>query len=159
VLMAATGAPWTSFARSFGLLGTEAAPAEGRFDSQFGNFYAAATISGNNYSLRGAINADNPDTAKIFANLLTSLMKNEDFQSGFKSGVAQLPDKTAAAILESFKLTARESEVAVEVDVPLPVLMEFIREQSKPKAEPASSSAPATKKPAPRRPTNRKRRN
>lgn len=159
VLMAATGAPWTSFARSFGLLGTDAAPREGRFDSNFGNFYAAATITGNNYSLRGAINADNPDTAKIFANLLTSLMKNEDFRSGFKSGGAQINEKAAIAILESLKLTARESEIVVEMDVPLQVLMDYMHEQSKPKAEPASSSAPAKKKPAPRRPTNRKRRN
>lgn len=160
VLMAATGAPWTSFARSFGLLGTVTAPREGRFDSNFGNFYAAATISGNNYSLRGAMNADNPDTAKIFANLLTSLIKTEDFQTGFKSGVSQISEKNALAILQSFKLTARESEVVVEMDVPLQALMDFIQEQSKPKkAEPASSSAPASKKPVTRRPTNRKRRN
>lgn len=158
VLMAATGAPWTSFARSFGLLGTIPAPREGRFDSNFGNFYASAVISGSNYSLRGAMNADNPDTAKIIANLLTMVTKNEDFQSGFKSGTSQLPEKAALALLQSFKLTARENEVVVEVDFPLEALAEMIREQSKPKVEPASSSAPASKKPATRRPT-RKRRN
>ncbi len=158
VLMAATGAPWTSFARSFGLLGTVLAPREGRFDSNFGNFYVSAVISGSNYSMRGAMNADNPDTAKIIANLLTSLMKTEDFQTGFKSGISQIPEKAALAVLQSFKLTARESEVVLEVDFPLEALADFIREQSKPK-DAASSSAPATKKPATRRPTTRKRRN
>ncbi len=159
VLMAATGEPWTSFARSFGLLGTVPAPREGRFDSNFGNFYVSAVISGSNYSMRGAMNADNPDTAKIIANLLTSLMKNEDFQTGFKSGISQITDKAALAVLQSFKLTARESEVVLEVDFPLEALAEYIREQSKPKVEPASTSTPAKKKPATRRPTTRKRRN
>ena len=158
VFMAATGAPWTSFARSFGMLGTVTAPREGRFDSNFGNFYAAAVISGSNYSMRGAMNADNPDTAKIITNLLMSLIKSEDFQSGFKSGIAQISGKNAEAILQSFKLTARESEVVLEMDVPLQVLMDYIREQSKPK-DAASSSAPPTKKPATRRSTTRKRRN
>jgi hypothetical protein len=168
VLLAATGAPWTSFARSFGLLGTVLSPREGRFDSNFGNFYLAAVISGANYRMRGAMNADNPDTAKIITNLLTSLMKTEDFMSGFKSGVSQISDKTkqsdqldkaSLAILESFKLTARDSEVIVEMDLPLQMLTDLIREQAKPKVEPAATSAPATKKPANRRPTTRKRRN
>jgi len=158
VLLAATGAPWTSFARSFGLLGTVLAPREGRFDSNFGNFYLSAVISGSNYSMRGAMNADNPDTAKIIANLLTSLMKTEDFQKGFNSGISQIPEKAALAVLQSFKLTARESEVVLEVDFPLETLADFIREESKPK-DAASSSAPAKKKPATRRPTTRKRRN
>jgi hypothetical protein len=108
--------------------------------------------------MRGAMNADNPDTAKIIANLLTSLINTEDFQKGFKSGVSQIPEKAAAAVLQSFKLTARESEVVLAVDFPLETLAEMVREQSKPK-DAASSSAPATKKPATRRPTTRKRRN
>jgi hypothetical protein len=159
VLLSATGSPWTSFARSFGLLGTVLAPREGRFDSQFGNFYVSAVISGANYSMRGAMNADNPDTAKIIANLLTSLMKTEEFQSGFKSGVSQIPEKAALAVLQSFKLTARESEVVLEVDFPLETLAELVREQAVPKREPATATTPATKKPATRRPTTRKRRN
>jgi hypothetical protein len=149
VLMAATGAPLTAFARSFGLLGTETASREGRFDTNFGNFYSAAVISGANFSLRGAMHADNPDTAKIITNLLSSLMKTD---------VGPISDKTAQAIMKSLKLTARESEVLIEADIPLQMIVDFIREQTKPKVDPPATSAP--KKPAPRRPATRtKRRN
>jgi hypothetical protein len=157
VLMAATGAPLLSFARSFGLLGTETASREGRFDTDFGNFYAAATITGANYSVRGAMHADNPDTAKIITNLLSSLMKMDEFKKGFKESAGPIPDKTAQAIVESFKLTAKDSEIMIEADVPLQMLADFVREQTKPKA--AEATAPAAKKPTTRRPAPRKRRN
>jgi hypothetical protein len=160
VLMAATGAPLLSFARSFGLLGTETASREGRFDTQFGNFYAAAVISGANYSLRGAMNADNPDTAKIITNLLSSLMKTDDLMTGLKSaGAAPISDKTAQAIVQSFKMTAKESEIMIEADVPLQMIVDFIREQTKPTAS-VTATSPASKKPASKRPATRtKRRN
>jgi hypothetical protein len=148
VLMAATGSPIVAFARSFGLHGTEATPREGRCDSNFGNFYASAVISGANYSMRGAMNADNPDTAKIFTNLLSSLMKYD---------MSAIPDKTAQTILQSLKLTAKDNEVMIEADFPLQMIADFIREQSKPKAEATPTSAP--KKPATRRTTTRRRRN
>jgi hypothetical protein len=156
VFMAATGAPLLSFARSFGLLGTETASREGRFDTQFGNFYAAITVNGSNYSMRGAMHADNPDTAKIITNLLTTLIKTEDFVSGLKSGAGPISDKAALAIVQSFKLTAKESEVMMEADVPLQAIIDMIREQSKPKVDPPATSAP--KKPAAKRPASRTRR-
>lgn len=147
VLMAATGTPIVSFARSFGLLGTETTSREGRCDSNFGNFYAAATISGANYSLRGAMNADNPDTAKIITNLLSALMKTE----------VPIPDKTAQAIVKSVKLTAKDNEVVIDADIPLQLIADFVREQTKPKA---AAPAPAPKKPVTKRPATRtKRRN
>ena len=144
VLMAATGSPLVSFARSFGLLGTETTPREGRCDSNFGNFYAAATVSGANYSVRGAMNADNPDTAKIITNLLSGLMKTD---------ISAIPDKTAQTILKGLKLTAKENEVRIEADFPLQMIVDLIREQSKP----TEATPPAKKKP--RRPVQRKRRN
>jgi hypothetical protein len=158
VLMAATGAPLLSFARSFGLLGTETASREGRFDTQFGNFYAAVTLNGANYSMRGAMHADNPDTARIITNLLSSLMKMDEFKQGFMEGAGAGPmsDKTVQAIVQSFKLTAKESEVMMEADVPLQAIIDLIREQSKPKVDPAATSAP--KKPATKRPASRTRR-
>jgi len=156
VLLAATGAPLLSFARSFGLLGTETVSREGRFDTQFGNFYAAVTLNGAKYSMRGAMHADNPDTAKIIINLLSSLMKTEDFVSGFKAGAGPISNKAAQAIVDSFKLTARESEVMMEADVPLEAIVDIIREQSKPKVDPPATSAP--KKPASKRPATRTRR-
>lgn len=160
VLLAATGAPLLSFARSFGLLGTETASREGRFDTQFGNFYAAVTLNGANYTMRGAMHADNPDTAKIITNLLSSLMKMDEFKKGFMesaaAGGSPIPEKTAQAILQSFKLTAKESEVMMEADVPLQAVIDLIREQSKPKVDPPATSAP--KKPAAKRPASRTRR-
>ena len=144
VLMAATGAPLASFARSFGLFGTETTPREGRCDSTFGNFYAAVTMSGANYSLRGAMNADNPDTAKIITSLLSPLMKQ---------GISAVPDKDAQMILQSLKLTAKESEVIIEADIPIQMITDLIREQTKPQTTPA-----AAKKPTTRRPVTRKRR-
>ena len=156
VFMAATGSPLVAFARSFGMLGTETAPREGRFDTNFGNFYAAAVVSGGNYSMRGAMHADNPDTARIIANLLSSLMKMDEFKTGFMESAGQLPNKAAEAILRSFKLTAKESEIMIEADVPLQLIVDMIREQSKPKVE---ASDPASKKPAPRKPATRRRRN
>jgi hypothetical protein len=147
VLMAASGAPWLSFARSFGLLGTETTPRE-RCDSNFGNFYVAATISGANYSLRGAMNADNPDTAKIIANLLSGLMKTD---------ITAIPDKMAQTIVQSIKLTARDNEVAIEADVPLQMVADLIREQTKPKAAEATPTS-TPKKSTTKRPVQRTRR-
>ena len=146
VLMAATGAPIVAFARSFGLHGTEAASREGRCDSNFGNFYASAVITGANYSMRGAMNADNPDTAKIITNLLSSLMKYD---------TSAIPDKTVQAILQALKLTAKDNEVMIEAEFPLQMITDFIREQSKPKAEAPQTSAP--KKSTTKRTTRRRR--
>lgn len=147
VLMAASGAPLVSFARSFGLFGTETAPREGQCESTFGNFYAAVTMAGANYSLRGAMNADNPDTAKIITGLLSGLMKQ---------GISAVPDKDAQTILQSLKLTAKDSEVMIEADVPAQMIADLVKEQSKPRA---AATSPAPKKPV-KRPTRRtKRRN
>lgn len=146
VLMAATGAPLASVARSFGLLGTETTPREGRCDSSFGNFYAALTMSGANYSLRGAMNADNPDTAKIITGLLSGLMQQ---------GIRSVPDKSAQTVLQSVKMTARDNEVMIEADVPAQMIADFVRRQTQPK--PAASS-PAPKKTPVRRPVKRTQR-
>lgn len=145
VLMAATGAPIVAFARSFGLHGTEATPRDGRCDSNFGNFYASAVISGANFSTRGAMNADNPDTAKIIANLLSSLMKSD---------ISAVPDKTAQAFLQGLKLTAKDNEVMIDAEFPLQMIADLIREQSKPKAATPTS---APKKPTTKRTTRRRR--
>lgn len=140
VLMAATGAPLASFARSIGLFGTEATSREGRCDTTFGNFYAAVTMSGANYSLRGAMNADNPDTAKIITSLLSGVMNQ---------GISAIPDKQAQSILQSIKMSARENEVVIEADIPGQMIADLIRQETKPK----QATAPA-KKPA-RRPVQR----
>jgi hypothetical protein len=141
-LIAASGAPLTSFAKSFGLMGLENTSRESRCDTPFGNFYAAVTMTGTNFSLRGAMNADNPDTAKIINNLLSGLMQ---------AAISSVPDKNAQTILQTIKMFARENEIVWEADIPEKTVGDFIRSQTTSKQEPAKTSAPA------RRPVRKKR--
>lgn len=140
-LIAASGSPLTSFAKSFGLLGLETTSRESRCDSQFGNFYSAITMSGTNFSVRGAMNADNPDTAKIINGLLSALMQQ---------GINAVPDKNAQTILQTLKMTAKESEIVIEADIPEKVVADFLKPSPKVKDEAAT-------KPATRRPVRKKR--
>ncbi len=146
VLMAASGAPLASVARSLGLFGTETTPREGRCDTSFGNFYAAVTMSGANYSLRGAMNADNPDTAKIITGLLSGLMNQ---------GISSIPDKQAQTILQGIKMAAKDNEVMIEADIPGQMIVDFVRQQTAPKAATTATPAKSTQ---PKRPVRRTKR-
>jgi hypothetical protein len=84
---------------------------------RFGNFYSAVTMTGTNFSLRGAMNADNPDTAKIINNLLSGLMQQ---------GISAVPDKTRKRFCRDLKMTARENEIVWEADIPEKVVADFI---------------------------------
>ena len=143
VLMAASGAPLASFAKSFGLLGLENTSRESRCDTRFGNFYAAVTMTGTNFVLRGAMNADNPDTAKIVNNLLSGLMQQ---------GISSVPDKNAQTILQGLKMSAKDSEVVWEADIPEKVVADYLKSTPAP---PATSATPA--KTTPKRPVRKKR--
>lgn len=155
VLMATAGAPLASFAKAFGLFGTETTPREGACNTPFGNFYSAVTISGTNFSVRGAMNADNPDTAKIISNLISMIM-----QQVMNTGA----DKQAQSVLDSMKLTSaesqmfetimksiklmpRDSEVVWEADIP----QQAIADAMKPKPAKVQIA------PAPRKPVRKKR--
>lgn len=141
VLMAASGAPLASFARAFGLFGTETNPRGSRCDSSFGDFYASVTMTGTNFSLRGAMNVDNPDTAKIIAGLLAGLMK---------PGLSAVPDKNAQTALQSFKMMPKDNEIVFEADIPEQAVTDFFK--------PAPAPKPEATKPAPRRPVKKRRR-
>lgn len=142
VLVAASGAPLAAFTKSLGLMGLENTTRESRCDTSFGNFYAAITMTDTNYTFRGAMNADNPDTAKIINNLLSGLMQQ---------GISAVPDKEAQTILKSMKMSTRDNEVVWEADVPVKVVADFIRSQSaSKKEEPAKSTTP-------KRPVRKKR--
>ncbi len=134
VLAAASGAPLTAFAKAFGLMGLENTTRDPRCDTRFGNFYAALTMTGTNFNLRGAMNADNPDTAKIINGLLSTLLQQ---------GVSAIPDQKAQTILQSIKMSARDNEIVLEGDVPEKTIADLIR------SAPTSVTAPA--KPAPKR--------
>jgi hypothetical protein len=142
-LISASGAPLASFAKSFGMMGLENTSRESRCDTRFGNFYAAVTMTGTSFSLRGAMNADNPDTAKIIQGLVWGLMQQ---------GISAVPDKEAQSMLKALKMSARESEIIVEADIPDKVVADLLKSTSKPKTEaPPKASAPA------KRPVRRKR--
>jgi len=146
VLIAASGAPLAAFVKSFGLLGLENTSRESRCDTSFGNFYAAVTMSGANFSLRGAMNADNPDTARIIYGLISTVMQQ---------GISAVPDKDARKILQLVKISAKDNEIVWDADIPDKDVAEFIRNQPKAKAEVTKS--PDAKKPTPRRTVRRKR--
>ena len=132
-LLASSGAPLAAFAKSIGLMGLENTSRASRCDTPFGNFYAALTMTGTSFQLRGAMNADNPDTAKIINNLLSGLMQQ---------GIESVPDKKAQTILQSLKMSARENEIVWEADIPDKVVADYLRSESKPTT--------STTKPAPK---------
>jgi hypothetical protein len=150
-LISMAGSPWGSFAKSFGLIGTEAAPRTPRCEMKLGDFYAAVTMEGTNFRLRGAMNADNPDTAKIITGMLSGLMKLVDSQ--------RTDAKAVPNMLKMISLTAAESEVVLQADFPQQVVADFIKEQMKPKvtAPPVSSSPKPTTTPVKRRRIPRKK--
>ena len=147
VLMAATGAPLTSLAKAFGLYGTETTPRTSRCETTLGNFYSAVTINGDNLSLRGAMDADNPDTAKIISSLLAGLMQQT---------INSIPDKQAQSILQTIKMTPQENEIVWQADVPNKVIADMLAPKPAP---PESMVKPATVKTTttPRRPIRKKR--
>lgn len=141
-LIAASGTPLASVAKAFGLAGTEASARENRCDTSFGNFYAAISMSGTNFNVRGAMNADNPDTAKIISGLLAGLMQQ---------GINAVPDKKAQTVLQTIKMTPRENEIVWEADIPEQVVAEMF----KPKPPPPPKVE--TKRTPQRKPVRRKR--
>jgi hypothetical protein len=137
-LISIAGSPWTSLGKSFGLMGLDGAPRTSRCESRLGEFYASVTMEGNNFKLNGALNADNPDTAKIVNNLLSGLMKNMQSEG---------PEaKSFPSFLKMVNLSARESEILLQAEFPMQMVADFVREQMKPKTkdEAKSSAAPAS---------------
>jgi hypothetical protein len=132
-LIAASGSPLTSFAKSVGLLGTETSPRAARCDTRFGDFYAAITMSGTTFNLRGAMNTDNPDTAKIINGLLSVLMKE---------GIDSVPDKGAQEVLKQIRMTPKDNEIVWDADIPQEIVANFIKEQTTPKVEAIKEKAP-----------------
>lgn len=137
-LISASGSPLAAFVKSFGMLGTETSPRDSRCDTRFGDFYAAITLEGTNFSLRGAMHADNPDTAKIINGLFSGL---------WQQAITAIPDKNAQGVLKNIRILPKESEIVFEADVPEQTIASYIKEALKPtaKVEPATSTKPATR--------------
>lgn len=131
-LVSLAGSPWGSFAKSFGMHGTEFTPRTPRCESKIGDFYAALTMDATNFMIRGVSNADNPDTARILANLYFGLL-----QFATKS----VPDQSARSLLAGIAVTAEGDEVLVRASFPQQMILDLIKKQMKPKQEASSVQA------------------
>lgn len=123
-LISIAGTPWHSFAKSFGMLGTETNARAPRCESKIGDFYAALTMDATNFMLRGAMNEDNPDTAKIISNLLTGFLRH---------ATSSIPDATAQSLLKTLAINAEGNEVTIKADVPQQMVIDLIQQKMKPK--------------------------
>ena len=146
-LVSVAGRPWHSFAKSFGMLGTETVARDPRCESNIGDFYGALTMDATNFMLRGASNADNPDTAKIISKLYTGLLAY---------AVQSVPDPTAQSLLKNIAITAEGDEVRMSADVPQQKVLELIQQQM---TKPAATSTAPDKVPVKKRVVRRRARN
>ena len=141
VLISFAGSPWNSFAKSFGMMGTDVNPRAPRCETKIGDIYAALTMDATNFTIRGVSNADNPDTAKIFANLYSGLLR---------FATSSVKDEVGQSLLKGMAITAEGDEVFLNANFPQQTVMELIKKQmqSKPKVEDvkATSPKPAAKK-------------
>jgi hypothetical protein len=145
-LISIAGRPWHSFAKSFGMMGTEANARAARCDMKIGDFYAALTMDATNFMLRGALNEDNPDTAKIISNLFSGVL-------GFAAN--SIKDPVAQSVLRNFAITAEGDEVLLRADFPQQIVINLVQERMKRKtvdaAEVKQPAKPSGKKRRPRR--------
>jgi hypothetical protein len=150
-LVSFAASPWGSFAKSFGMLGTETTPRAPRCESKIGDFYAALTMDATNFMFRGVSNADNPDTAKILANLYSGLLQY---------AASSIPDPNAQSVLKGLAITAEGDDVLLRADFSQQMVIEMIKQQMKPKQKEATATSAdavtAPKPPAKRRRTRRR---
>jgi len=149
VLLSIAASPWTSFAKSFGMLGTETTPRTPRCDCRIGDLYAALTMDTQNFSIRGISNADNPDTAKIIANLYTSILQYAS---------QAVPDPGAQVFFKGLVIKAEGDDVVLRADFPQQMVIDLIQNKMKPKPETVNVVTPPTPKPPVKKRRTRRRR-
>lgn len=147
VLLSIAGRPWHAFAKAFGMQGTETKARAPRCDSRIGDFYAAVTMDAANFMLRGAINEDNPDTAKIFSNLFSGMLR-------FAS--SNVPDPAIQSLIKNIVIAAEADEVIVRADFPQQMVIDMVRKAMAPPPKKAESAAPVKSKTPVRRRTRRR---
>lgn len=145
-LVSVAGKPWHSFAKSFGMLGTETNARAPRCESNIGDLYAALTMDATNFMVRGATNADNPDTAKILANLYSGMLRYAS---------TSIPDPSAQTMLKGLAITAEGDEVLLRADFPQQMVMDLIHHHMNPKKSEDAATQKATAKPT-AKPTRRR---
>jgi len=94
-------------------------------------------MDASNFMVRGAMNADNPDTAKILSNLYSGLLRY---------ATSSIPDPAAQTMLKGLAVTAEDNEVLLRADLPQQMVMDMLRQQMSPKkTEEAKSDVVAPK--------------
>jgi hypothetical protein len=147
-LVSFVGSPWTAFAKTFALLGTEHNPRTPKCDMRLGDYYGSLTMEGNSFKLRVAVNADNPDTAKIITSLVTM---------GFDAVAANVKDSRAQAALKGLSITPTETEVLIQADISQQAVADVLKEMTTSKKTPPAESSPSTsRRPAKKRVTRRR---
>jgi hypothetical protein len=147
VLVSIAGRPWHAFAKTFGMQGTETKARTPRCDSRIGDFYAALTMDATNFMLRGAVNEDNPDTAKIFSNLFSGLLRYAS---------SNVKDPMIQSLTNNFVIAAEGEEVIVRADVPQQMVINMIQKAMAPPKKVETSAPAAPKPPVPRKRTRRR---
>jgi hypothetical protein len=145
VLVSFAGAPWHSFAKSFGMLGTEGNPRAARCESKIGDTYVSLNMDATNFLIRGVSNADNPDTAKIFANLYSGLLRY---------ATSSIKDEVAQSVFQGLAINAEGDEVFLNANLSQQMIIDMIKKQMMPKKTEAAdekTTAPPAKPAAQKR--------
>ena len=144
-LISIAGRPFYAFAKTFGMHGTEVTARAPKCDTRLGDFYASVTMDATNFMLRGAVNEDNPDTAKIFSNLFSGMLK---------FALSNIKDPAMQSLANNIAIAAEGDEVIVRADLPQQMVIEMVK---KAMAPPAKKAEPATAPEKPKTPVRRRR--
>lgn len=138
-LISASGSPLVAFAKSFGLRMAE--NPDPNCMTKFGEYYISLTMGDNAFKFNGAMNADNPATARLIRNMLSGVIQEAK---------GMVPDKDAKVVFEQLKILAEGDEVLAELSVPQEVAARLVREMLKPAPKPAATPTKTVTKPKPR---------
>ena len=133
-LVSIAGTPWHSFAKSFGMLGTETNARAPKCDTRQGDFYMALTMDATNFMVRGFMNADNPDTAKIMSNLFSGFLRH---------ATSSIKDPMIQPLLSGLGIVAEGDEVMFRADVPQQLVLDTIKKQMMQPKKEGTSMKPA----------------
>lgn len=147
-LVSVAGMPWHSFAKSFGMLGTETNARTPRCDTKQGDFYAALTTDATNFMLRGAMNADNPDTAKIISGLVSGFLRH---------ATSSIKDPMMTPLLNGIAVVAEGDEVMLRADVPHQMVKDAMKAKPKMASDGAVKPGEPKGKPPVKRRTSKRR--
>ena len=136
-LISATGSPLVALAKSLGLRMAESR--DPNCMTRFGEFYMSLAMADDVFRINGAMNADNPETARLLKNMISGLMQQ---------GKSSLSDKQAQSIVDDVKLSVEGDEIMIASSITQEMATRFIREMLAPKP-PAKTAEPDKMKETP----------